>query len=799
MHRFRQLVREIHQRSVWQVLGVYLVASWGALQVIDVLVDTYGLPGWVPPFALVLLVLGLPVVLATAIVQEGGPGRETWNPGLGHGPGSRSRQDASLLESGEPHPVLPGGEFGGAGDVGGEAPDQEVAGEPIHLRFFTWRNAVLGGVGAFALLGLAVAAYFVMWSAGIGPVGSLVAQGVLDEREPVVLADFRDAGGTGLGSLATEALRVDLVASPALTVLDRSFVEPVLQRMGRDPAERLTPELAREVAVREGIKAVLQGEVAEAGGGYLLTASLMEAESGRTLAAFRETARGDDDVIAGIDRLSERIREKAGESLRSVRSGEPLTAVTTSSLEALKKYSQANRVFEQSGAPDRALELLEEAVELDPTFAMAWRKMGVILGNLGIDPAREREALTRAYRHRDRLTERERYQAQAMYHLGVTEDHDEAIQAYRSVLAEDPDDGVALNNLALLLMMRREHAEAEKLLRRAVEGPGESYTAYTNLVETLTALGRRDEAARTLERFRERYPEAPSVGVAAAGFAFWIGDYEAADSIAGVLEREATSPRLRFLAVRDRAVADVVRGRMEAARAHLGDAVGMADVEGWHADRLGLSRDLAELDLLFLADTAAAIRRMDSALAGPSLRALEPAVRPYFELAAFYARAGRPERSRALLGEWDAEVPAEVRTADDALMRRAAVALIAGSEGRAGEAVEELGAVRRLMACEACAHPEEARALEAAGQADSAIAVYERFRENLGGDRRVYAFELPGVLERLAALHEDAGRHEEARRYYRDFAELWADADPELQPRVRRAREKAGALAAAES
>ena len=62
---------EIHRRSLWQVLEIYLAASWGAPQVVDTVVETANLPEWLPGMALVLLIIGLPVALGTAFVQGG--------------------------------------------------------------------------------------------------------------------------------------------------------------------------------------------------------------------------------------------------------------------------------------------------------------------------------------------------------------------------------------------------------------------------------------------------------------------------------------------------------------------------------------------------------------------------------------------------------------------------------------------------------------------------------------------------------------------------------------------------------
>ncbi|NIP60412.1 MAG: hypothetical protein GWM92_00535, partial [Gemmatimonadetes bacterium] len=71
MSAFRRVIHEVHRRSLWQVLSIYLVGSWVALQVVESLTESAGLPDWVPSFALVLLLIGLPIVMATAFVQEG--------------------------------------------------------------------------------------------------------------------------------------------------------------------------------------------------------------------------------------------------------------------------------------------------------------------------------------------------------------------------------------------------------------------------------------------------------------------------------------------------------------------------------------------------------------------------------------------------------------------------------------------------------------------------------------------------------------------------------------------------------
>ena len=93
----KSLIKEIHRRSLWQVLGVYLAASWVALQVVEQLTTAAGLPDWVQPFALVLLVVGLPIVLGTAFVQVGLGGAETRRSEAPVGRGTDATNEQSVL------------------------------------------------------------------------------------------------------------------------------------------------------------------------------------------------------------------------------------------------------------------------------------------------------------------------------------------------------------------------------------------------------------------------------------------------------------------------------------------------------------------------------------------------------------------------------------------------------------------------------------------------------------------------------------------------------------------------------
>jgi tetratricopeptide (TPR) repeat protein len=680
MHMLRKLIREVHRRSVWQVIGIYLAGSWGVLQVVDYMTEFAGLPSWTPSMAFVLLLIGLPVTVATAFIQEGVPGL-TDDP--------NEVIDPNTLEGLTPEEV-----------------HRNPEAHPLaQSTLFTWRNAILGGVAAGSLLVATVIAYLSMWALGIGPVGSLVAQGVIDARDPIILAEFDNrTEDQTLGAVVTDALRVDLLESQVVTLVDGGLVDEVLRRMGRPTDQPVTADVAREVAVREGIKAVVEGDVSRVGSGYLLAARVVVPDDGMTLAAFRETAEDDRDLLGAIDRLSQKLREKAGESLRDIRAGEPLEAVTTSSLEALRLFAQAKE-SEEDGEVARTIDLLEQAVALDSTFAMAWRFLAVQHSNRGGDYDAQVRASSAAYRHRDRLTERERYLAEAYYHYTVTRDEDAAAQAYRQVLERHPHDRVALNNLGIYYGNQEEWEQAAAHYQRAVDGPGRSRSAFNNLVIALYNTDRQDEAVRVLDAWEERYEF--EFGMARHRFMLnWgRGNLEAAEAAARAGLERVSDDVFAQLDLRTR-LADfyAAQGRIAEAREVQLDRRAVASAQGLAVQVYNSNQALAWLDLLTgQRDTTEVIRGLEARFEN-DLGDVPRLNRPYGGLAFTWLFAGRdPDRAEAWwVREMDG-VPEEMRSTaafeEGQLWIEAALSAGRGDFQAALEGFQEL---RRRQDCEDC-------------------------------------------------------------------------------------------------
>ncbi len=744
-------------------LALYLGGSYALLEITDIFTDQFGLPDWFFPGALVLLLMGLPIVITTALVQGRAARRHEAEAAV---------QPASAAGAPEPE---------GAAAV-------QVAAVPAATPWLTWHKAMLGLVVTFAVWGMVVSGYMAMRAFGIGPVGSLVAAGVLDERERVIVADFENnTNDPLLGEATTEAFRIDLSQSTIVTVVDPAYVAQVLTRMQRTSGEELGVDLAREVAIREGIKAVVTGEITPVGTGFVMSAQLVAAEDGQVLAARRETANDSTQIIGAIDRLSKKLRERIGESMKTIRANEPLDRMTTPSLEALRKYTQAERAIDQ-GDNERAIELLEEAVALDTAFAMAYRKLGITLSNIGQDPARAREALTEAYEHRDRLTERERYLTLGSYYNGVTGEEEKAVAAYQSLLDIHPDDPWALNNLAIIYLEKRDYRQAEQLFTHAIRIDSASALYYGNAMSTQVALGKYGDAEYTLGRLAELAPGHPSVGMQATALASSRFDYETAERhVRAFREEQRASPLMQLYASFSLAQIAEVRGQLQEAEGYVLEAIAAAEEQGNNGMYMAGSVRIAFYDLWFRGDADAAVRRVEAALARHPLETIEPLERPYALLATFYALAGRTQRAEAYL--------AELERATDPILHEAdggpgvARGLVAMMDGRPEEGIAELRAADE-GACSICILPVLGQAYDAAGEADSVIAVYERYVNTPWLDRLTAAdwFALAGVYERLGGLYELRGDTEKAVLYYSRFVELWKDADPDLQVRVEAAR-----------
>jgi serine/threonine protein kinase len=238
----------------------------------------------------------------------------------------------------------------------------------------------------------------------------------LTEKDTIVLADFTNTTGDSVfDDTLKQALAVDLGQSPFLNILSEEKIRETLREMTRQPNERLTQDLAREVCQRAGSKAYLAGSIAALGTQYVIGLEALNCVSGDALAREQVTAAGKEQVLPVLGQAASKLRNKLGESLSSVQKFDvPLEEATTNSLEALKAFTLGRKSGNEKGDAE-SIPFDKRAVELDPNFALAYDNLGVSYFNLS-QPSLAADYLKKAFDLRERVTEREKLHITALYY-----------------------------------------------------------------------------------------------------------------------------------------------------------------------------------------------------------------------------------------------------------------------------------------------------------------------------------------------------------------------------------------------
>ncbi|WP_396214954.1 protein kinase [Gemmatimonas sp.] len=726
---------------------------------------TIGVPSWAMPSAVTLAAAGLPALLGAWWVQRTAQRAITRTPTL-----------------------TPGGTMAAPGTMATLA----LRARP-HV---TLRRTRRLGVIAASLFALLVGGFVASRAYGIGPAASLMSAGEFGAREKVLVADFRPpANDSALGATVAEALRTDLAQSPNLSVLTRAAVREVLQRMQR-PAEALVPfELAREIATREGSKAVIDGDVVRLGGSYVLSARLVAAIDGRELAAFRETAENDAELVPAVGKLSRSIREKVGESLKGLGEARALERVSTPSLAALRKYVEGMRLEEDGGDRALALQRLQDAVAIDSAFSMAWRKIAVMYTLLPNARAQAIDAVSRAYRFRDRLSDDERDLTDAAYFsYGPSPDPDKATAAYEQLLARDSLNSTALNNLGVMYTSNRQYEKALVMYLRAASLPRPATVSVINLA----AVGsrRRNTAAvdSAAKLFALRFPGSRQQWEVTAYQLYGQGKFDSLAALARRWVDSAQSPRQLVASGNYQSSYEASRGRIGASlAASAARDEGLARVTKRPPQLLALLVDSARAAGLYDGDRPRAHGALQRLLSPAVMATAAPADRPWFAASVVAALAGDAAAADALLAAYRRDNAVVAR--DPAWEGARVAGHIALAKGQYREAIAQLQqAARRKTA----ADPEEAfliaMAFDRAGAPDSAITWFNTMLDPKELGMAEQLSYRAAAEKRLAELLDAKGDAAGAITHYEQFATLWKDAEPSRQPVVKAARDRAAQL-----
>ncbi len=596
-----------------------------------------------------------------------------------------------------------------------------------------------------------------------------------------------------LASAVRDLVGAALDQSAIVATVPRDQVRNALRMAGKPDSTRVDADLARELASRSSVRAVIEGRIERIGKGYSIVLRAVDADGGKVVVAASEVARNEEALIPSVGRLARRLREGLGENRGAIQANRwrTLTEAATPSFEAFRKFTRAFE-FLINNDNLRAMALAKEALAIDPDFANAWGVVGYCYGNLGKRDS-ALAAFHEAQRRPERLTTSWRLFIAAT--LAALEGNlPAALSAYDEIIREDQSLYTAYNNRAWLQAQAGRVEEALEDFRRAEEaspfGPGQM--VLYGKFQTLLFLGRIEEARRVGGTLQGDMGRTAPLYVALGS-----NDWRGAERVTTAIEADLTAPReVRVPAIMVLASVDARRGSVRAAAL----ALDRARAEGEAAGRPNWIYPVLRARVLLAAVSGRPLGKPDAGLArdtttpGTITRGLWAAVAGDTFAAEQAFRALRPRAASELARQGAGPLLLQAWLAGrarrwDEVVRLLAPAALQGEE--LGFVTDPVGRMpmRWLVA----------EAYERLGRADSAAA----YLELVLSPARMYSNEqtllgLPHSFahQRLVLLYARMGRLEEARRHWEIFTATFTRPDPEMVPLIEEAR---AALASAEA
>ena len=598
----------------------------------------------------------------------------------------------------------------------------------------------------------------------------------LTEKDTIVLADFDNTTKDPVfDDTLRQALAVEIEQSPFLNTLSEQKVRDTLQLMGKSADERLTEDLARQVCLRAGSKALLKGSISALGSQYILSLNAINCANGDPVARQQTRAANRDAVLEVLGKAAGTVRAKLGESLSSIRKYDtPLEEATTPSLDALHAYTLARKTHREKGDA-ASIPFYKRAIELDGQFALAYSGLAVAYNNLG-QVYFAGENARKAFDLREHVSEREKLRIAAFYHSYVTGDTSQAVEAYELWAQSYPHDYLPRASLGSLYeqLGQFEKAVAETQEARRLEP--DAVLVYSNLGGDYLALGKLDEAKAILDQAAQQKVDGTVLRLTRYQLAFLEGD---ATGMAAQMAWASQKPG-EGLFLSSQADTEAYYGRLSKAR----------EMSRRAAEASGRS-DMGEAAAIW--EASAALRESDFGNRELGRRGAEAAVhhatgKQLWALAALaFARGGDAAQAQSLVQKLEQQYP------NDTLLRYYWLPVIRGSiELDRGDAAKANGLLEAATPYDSAdPFPVSASPL------GNMYSVYVRGQAYLRAHRgRLAAAEFQKILDqrgtvmngpigalaraefaRAAAI---SGDHAKARAAYEDFFHLWKDADPDM-------------------
>ena len=597
----------------------------------------------------------------------------------------------------------------------------------------------------------------------------------LTAKDTIVLADFENKTGDPVfDQTLRQGLAVQLEQSSFLTVVSEQSIAQALHFMNRPAGTALGPEVAREICQRTGSAAVLDGSITGVGNQYVLWLRARNCRSGDVLAQEQAVAEKKEAVLSALSRISAQIRTRLGESLATIQDHSTLDQATTSSLEALKAYTAGKMAIYARGGP-AAIAHLQQAIAIDPQFAMAHAQLGFMLWNMGqTDLGAEQVRV--AYGLRDHLSDRERRYILMLYDRQVTGNLQKEMQTLEAWVQTYPHDADALAIIGGWAALGTGQYErgiqtGEEVIRQF---PDMSF-GYTVAAHYLS-LDRFAEAEDALRRAAARKLEIPEMLVSRYYLAFLKGDQAGMDrEIARAPSEHAEDWMAHY-----QALVLARSGRMRQARTMWDRAIASAQ-QGGRAEMAGIYEAAEAVCEAHFGNWSAAKEHARIAVKVAKGRDLVYAAAFALQL------SGEPLESQKLAADLEKRFPEDTPVQFEYLPTLRALSSLA--HGAPLEAVEQLQrAVPYDLAMPGTAffakfgglYPAYVRgqAYLAAGRGQEAAAEFQKVLNHRG----IVLADPVGTLAhlQLGRANVVSGDLTKAKSAYQDFLTICKDGDPDI-------------------
>jgi eukaryotic-like serine/threonine-protein kinase len=385
----------------------------------------------------------------------------------------------------------------------------------------------------------------------------------LKDTDTAVIAHFSNStGDTVFDETLKQALGISLRQSPFLNVLSDEKTDETLRLMTKPANTPLTPDIAREVCLRTGSKAYIAGSVANIGKQYIVGLKAVDCQTGETLALKQAQAAGKEKILDAMSSAAAQLRTELGESLSSVQKFDtPLEQATTPSLEALRAFSLGAQNWGERGEA-HAIPFFEQAIELDPDFAMAYAYLGIVNDNLG-EETKSVENLTKAFELRDRVTQLEKFLISSLYYQVVTGELEKAIQITEPWAQDYPRDRRPPLNLGSIFGMMGQYEQAITETRKCLNIDPTSVICSGNLIQLYSLANRLNEARAVYQEAVKRNPGNEALHAFAYGLAFAQSDTPEMERLA---KRGVDKPGVEDVLLSSQSDTEASLGRLNRAR-----------------------------------------------------------------------------------------------------------------------------------------------------------------------------------------------------------------------------------------